>query len=351
MTGLHKILAPATAAALLLTGLLIFAGCSRQETRMARSMEQIHEEDGIPVRVDTLRYQPFQKHLGFFAKLAGIQEATKSAIIGGKIERIHARVGERVAARQVVVELDQTSPGFQYEQAKAAYDNAEKTYQRMTALLAAGETSQANFDGAEAQYLVAKRNYESQKKMLFVESPFDGTVVDLKVRAGDNVQGDVYLFTVAQLDRMHARLWITEKEVGRIRSGMTATTTFNGRTYRGKVTEVSLAADPYKQAFYADVEFENPNRELLSGSTVEIRILVYENPRAIIIPRNLVAYDTNGAYVFVAENQAAVKRYITNGNDSGIDYEVSSGLRNGDVVITQGAQMVDAGRRVQVIRN
>lgn len=323
-------------------------GCSRDQTE-ARSIERIYEEDGIPVRVDTIRYQTFQKNLAYFAKLSGTKEATKSAVIGGKIERINARVGDRVSAGRVIVELDQASPGFQYEQAKAAYENAQKTYQRMKAMLEAGETSQASFDGAEAQYLVAKRNYETQRKMIFVDSPFDGTVVDIKVRAGDNVQGDTHLFTVAQLDRMHTRLWVTEQEVLQMRPGMTATTQFNGKTYRGKITEISLAADPVKQAFYVDVEFGNPDRELRSGVTMNVEIRVYENTSAIIVPRNLIMHDMNGQFVFVKEKDSAVKRYITTGGGSGIDYEINSGLNVGDVIITHGASMVDAGRRVRVV--
>jgi len=327
---------------------VILSGCSRQDTT-ARSMEQIYEEDGIPVRVDTVRYQTFQKNLAYFARLSGVKEATKSAIIGGKIERINARVGDRVAANQVIIEMDQTSPGFQYEQAKAAFENAEKTYHRMKAMLEAGETAQANYDGAEAQYLVAKRNYETQRKLLFIDAPFDGTVVDIKVRAGDNVQGDTYLFTIADLDKMHARLWVTEQELSLLRTGMTAMTQFNNKTYRGRITEIALAADPYKQAFYVDVEFGNPGRELRSGITMNIEIRVYENASAIIVPRNLVMRDTSGEFVYVMENDIAVKRYISNGNSSGIDYEISSGLNVGDLIITHGASMVDAGSRVRLV--
>ncbi len=344
-TKKYYLVIPGLVAALLLASL---AGCSRQHTE-ARSMEQIYEEEGIPVRVDTIRYQTFEKNLAYFAKLSGVKEATKSAVIGGKIERINARVGDRVHANQVIVEMDQTSPGFQYDQAKAAYENAEKTYHRMKAMLEAGETSQANYDGAEAQYLVAKRNYQAQRKMLLIDSPFDGTLVDIKVRPGDNINGDTHVFTVAQLDRMHARLWVTEREVLQMLPGMTAATSFNGKTYRGKITEISLAADPFRQAFYVDVEFDNPNRELRSGITINIEIQVYENSRAITVPRNLVMRDTNGEFVYLKENNTAVKRYITNGNSSGIDYEVTGGLNIGDVIITHGASMVDAGRRVRVV--
>ena len=328
--------------------LMTVAGCSRQRTE-ARSMEQIYEEEGIPVRIDTVRYQTFEKELAYFAKLSGVKEATRSTVIGGKIERINVRVGDRVVDNQIIVEMDQTAPGFQYEQAKASYENAKKTFHRMKAMLEAGETSQANFDGAEAQYLVAKRNFEAQRKMLFIDSPFDGTIVDVKVRTGDNVNGDAHLFTVAQLDRMHARLWVTEKEVLRMRRGMTAATQSNGKTYTGRITDISLSADPFRQAFYVDVEFDNPQRELRSGITQSINIRVYENSRAITVPRNLVMRDTHGEFVYVLENDIAVKRYITNGSSSGIDYEITNGLEVGDLIITHGASMVDAGRLVRVV--
>ena len=142
-------------------------------------------------------------------------------------------------------------------------------------------------------------------------------MVDVKVKEGDNVKGDSYLFTVALLNKMRAKVWITEKEIGEIKKGMTATMLFAGKEYKGKVVEISMSVDPYKQAFYAEVEFDNPRNELKSGVTVEIKILVYEKAQAIIVPRNLVMSDENGQFVFVENAGIAERRYINNGNDTG----------------------------------
>ncbi len=326
------------------------SGCGGDETESVKSMEQIRSEEGIPVKVEVVEYKPFNKTLSFFSKLAGIQEATKTTSMGGKIEKIKANVGDHVAQDQIVIEFDTKNPGLQYEQSKNAYDIAEKTYQRTKALFQAGETSQANFDGAETQYLVSKRNYESIKQLLFSESPISGTIVDMKVNPGDNVKGDAHLFTVAQLQRMRTKIWASETEISEIRKGMKAEITVNGKTYTGRVTEVSMAVDPFRQAFYAEVEFDNSKNELKSGVTVDVKILVYENPKAIIIPRNLVSTDTKGAYVYVENNNSAVKRYITNGNDSGIYYEVSGGLNVGDRLIVQGQAHLDEGKKIKVIQ-
>jgi RND family efflux transporter MFP subunit len=333
---------------LTLPAVLVFQGCSKEKAD-AKSMEQIRNEEGVPVKVEEIKYKKFEKYYSFFGKLAGIKEATKGAMVGGKIEKISAKVGDQVKKDQVIVEFAEDNPGIQFMQAKESFDNAEKTYNRMKALLLAGETAQANYDAAETQYLVAKRNYESLKDMLFVDSPFDGILVDMKVNEGDNVNKDAHLYTVSQLNKMHTKIWASETEISSIKKGMNAKIEYNGRLYYGKVTEVSMAADPYKQAFYAEVEFDNPKLELKSGITADIKILIYENNKAVVISRNLIMTDEKGSYVFLDNKGTAEKRYVTNGNDSGLDFEIKNGLKPGDRLIVEGMSLLDNGTKVKLV--
>jgi membrane fusion protein (multidrug efflux system) len=330
--------------------MLLFLSCGNKSEETSKSMEEIQSEEGIPVKVETVEYKPFQKYLGFYSKLTGIKEATKEAMIGGKIEKINAGVGDYVKENQAIVQFDTDNPALQYEQAKTSYENAKKNYDRIKSLLDAGETSQANYDGAETQYLVSKRNYESLKQMLFIESPFDGRIVDLKVNEGDNVNKDFPLFTVAQTNKMRTKIWVTEKEIGSIKKGMKTIAVYNGKDYPGKITDVSLGIDPARQSFYVESEFDNSRNELLNGVTVEIKVLVYENPNAIIIPRNLMMNDDKGHYIFTENGGKAVKVYAENGKESGIYYEISKGLKPGDRLIVTGVDQLDNGTTVKVIQ-
>ena len=314
-----------------------------------KSEQQVSENE-IPVKVEEVKFQPFEKYLTFYSKLSGIKEATKGAMIGGKIEKINFTVGAYVKERDVVVEFDTYNPAAQYEQAKTAYENLKKNYERMKALLQAGETSQSNFDAIETQYLVAKRNYESVRQMLFIEAPFDGVIVDVKVHPGDNVKNEAALFTISQISKMRSKIWVSEKELSQFKKGMKAITEFAGEKFVGRVVEISMAIDPMKQAFFVEVEFDNPRGILKSGVTTEIKILTYENPEAIIIPRNLINKDENGIYVFVVKNNQAEKRYITNGKESGLYYEVSSGLNEGDMLVVKGSAQLDNGTNVKIIQ-
>ena len=328
---------------------IALTGCGGDE-EPAKSMAQIQQEDGIPVKVQTVELQSFEKFQNYFGKLSGIKEATKGAPFGGRIAQINYKVGNYVEANQVVVEFPVDEPGSMYETAKVTYENSKRMYERTKTLFEAGETSQVNLDNVEAQYLVNKRNYENAKQLTFIEAPFSGTIVDIKVNLGDNVNKDASLFTIAQLHKMRVRIWITEKEINQIKKGLPAEMMFGGKTYKGTVVDKSLALDPAKQAFYAEVEFDNSNRELKSGVTVEVKVLIYKNPEAIVIPRNIVMSDGGGQYVFVDKNGVAEKRYVTNEQESGVDYEISSGLQVGDkLVINGGAQLTD-GAKVNVIQ-
>ncbi len=328
---------------------VLINGCGKDE-QTSKSIEQIQGEEGVPIKVTEVKLQPFKKYLSYFSKLSGIKEATRSSIVGGKIEKINFKVGDFIKEDQVVLQFPTDHLAVQYEQAKSAFENAEKTYDRMKALLQAGQTAQANYDAAETQYLVAKSNLQAAKDMIFIDSPFDGYLVDLKVNEGDNVKSETHLFTVAQLYKMKAKVWVTDKEIGLIKKGMNAEIIYNNKTYIGKVTDISLGIDPVQQAFYAEIEFPNSNMELKNGLTVEVKILVHENNKAIVVPRNLVQKDEKGVFVFVDEKGKAAKKYITNGMDSGIEYEVTGGLNKGDQLITQGASQLNDGAKVKVIQ-
>jgi len=333
----------------LVTAAVFLNGCGKDE-QTSKSIEQIQEEEGVPIKVTQVKLQPFKKYLSYFSKLSGIKEATRSSIVGGKIEKINFKVGDFIKEGQVVLQFPTDHMAAQYEQAKSAFENAEKTYDRMKALLQAGETAQANYDAAETQYLVAKSNLQASKDMIFIDSPFDGYLVDLKVNEGDNVKSETHLFTIAQLFKMKAKVWVTDKEIDLIKKGMNAEVTYNNKTHIGKLTDVSLGIDPVQQAFYAEIEFPNTSMELKNGLTVEVKILVHENSKAVVVPRNLVQKDEKGVFVFVDEKGKAAKKYITSGMDSGIEYEVTGGLDMGDRLITQGASQLNDGVKVKVIQ-
>jgi len=327
---------------------LSISACQKK-VKPGKSIEQIRAESGVPVRVMTIGERGFEKDLSFFAKVTGIKETMQQAALDDKIVKINAQVGSRVREGQIIVEFPKDNPKIQYEQAKFAYENSKKLYERMKQLLAAGETSQQNFDNAETQYLVAKRNWESIYKLIYIESPISGTITQMLVKEGDKVKAGDNLFTVAQLQKVKAKIWASPIEVQYIKPGMSATMRVNGDEFVGKVAIVDLSIDPKHNAYGVEIHFDNPQGKIRSGVTAEIRINAYRKNQTIVISRKYIVRDGDDKFVYVEKDGKAFKREIKTGVESSIDIEILEGLEPGDRLITDGIFLLRDGSKVKIV--
>jgi membrane fusion protein, multidrug efflux system len=339
---------------LFLFSFLVITSCMKEEKSGTKSMEEIHAEEGLPVNIKILEETKFDKQLSFFARLSGIKESEQATNFAEKVKRINARVGQNVRAGQVIVELSSDIPSLQYEQAKLAMENAEKTFNRMKALLESGETSQQNYDQTKMAYDVSKKNFESLEKMIKIESPFSGTLISLDVKEGEiPTQSSPGmprpLFTVAQLDIIKATIQVNETEINNLRLGMPAKINYNREEFTGKISMISPALNPRTQAFEVEVNFQNGSRKLKSGVTTDLIINIYTNPNAIVVPINLIVSEHDKDYVFIEKNGIAQKKEIKLGYENGINVEVVEGLKTGDHLINCCKTQLKDGMKVNLV--
>jgi RND family efflux transporter MFP subunit len=327
-----------------------FSGCSGEEVEKPKSLEQIQKEEGIPVTLEKVTPNNFTKELTFFGKFKGDKETIIGAMIGGRISKINYRPGANVKQNDVIIEFPEDSPASQYQQAKSAYLNSSKNYERMKALFDKGEIAQAQFEGVETQYKVDKRNFETLKDMLKLDAPYNGTITEIMVHEGDNVKAETALFTIAKLDKMKIRISLSDSERMQIKKGMKAVATVGGKSFTGSVYELSLSVNPMTQAFYADLIFDNSQREILAGTTADVKILTYENDNAIVITRNLVKKENDKYYLFLSNGNSSKKQYVTVANENGTEYEIESGLKEGDLLIVKGTSNLEDGTKIKVIK-
>ncbi|HCX59187.1 MAG TPA: efflux RND transporter periplasmic adaptor subunit, partial [Candidatus Cloacimonas sp.] len=94
--------------------IMLLSACGKKE-QDAKSMEQLHEELGIPVRVSQIESDTFVQQLIYNASLQGMQESTVQAMLGDVVTGIKAKVGDRVEKGDVIVTFPVNSPSAQYE--------------------------------------------------------------------------------------------------------------------------------------------------------------------------------------------------------------------------------------------
>jgi len=172
---------------------LILSGCSKD------SAMDVEPEKVVPVNVALSQMEDLEEYQSFPGQVVAVDEVSLSAKMGGKVEQILVKEGDKVRAGQVLIKLEQKDVVSQLNQAeagldaakaqssslenaqlpqqiaqlesalnqaKANFENVRENYERMKSLYSEGAISEQEFDGIELQYTVAKEQHESAKTQL-----------------------------------------------------------------------------------------------------------------------------------------------------------------------------------------
>ncbi len=337
-------------AGILVLNYLVFLcmSCS-QDKSDSKSMEQLHEEKGVPVRIKEVRQSRLVSEHTFFSVLTGIQESTAGAKVAGRVEKIFYRVGDRVEKDAVVASFPTDNPAAQYVQAKVGYEHARATRDRMKNLYEHGGISLQDFENAETQFKVAKANWHAVRQSVKVLAPIDGTITGIDVRVSDNVNPGDVLFTVSDYSKLKAKIDVSENRIENIRQGAQATARWGDSVLQGRVVQVDMSMNSREQAFGVHLVFDNPGQRVHSGVNAEIRILSERQAGSVVIERKNTLSRGEGRYVFVAENGVARLRPVEIVPSAGLDVKVQAGLAPGDSLIVEGRLLLKDGDKINII--
>ena len=327
---------------------MLLSGCGSQQEE-AKSMEQIYSEEGVQVRTEKVKLTGFEDKRSYNAALSGIEESSAYAVISDKIAKVHARVGDAVKKDEVIVSFPTDNPAAQYYQAKVSFENAAASYRRMEDLYATGGISQQELDNAKTAFWVAEANWDAVQQSVLVRAPISGVVTKVNVRESDNVREDEELFTVSRIDKLKAKIWVSDKDVRSFQRGLPASAAWRGTEISGRVVQVDMSVNKERQAFGVTVELDNPEKIPLTGVVAEVSVDLYSNPQAIVVERKNILKQNSRSYVFVADGGVAKKKFVTLGNVHGLDVEVVEGLAPGDELVIEGQMHLQDGAKIRII--
>jgi membrane fusion protein, multidrug efflux system len=326
-----------------------FSGCAKKK-EASKNMEQLQKENGIPVSVTEITPKPFIQELNYNASLSGIEESTAKAMVSDIILKVNAKVGDYVKKDQVIITFPQDTPSAQYTQANSAYLNAKQTYERMQRLFAQGAISQQDLDNVTTAYQVAKANFNTSSQMIFVKAPISGYITAMKVSAASHVSPGDELFTVSNISKYKATIWVPDSDIQMIKKGQKAVANWGDQVLTGKISSVALAMDQDQKAFKTEIIFDTHPKQIISGITLQIRVEVARINDAIVVERKSILEENDKMYVYLVQGNKAIRTEITTKHDNGIEYEVVSGLKPGDKMVTSGLNLLTDNCLVQVVK-
>jgi RND family efflux transporter MFP subunit len=290
--------------------------------------------------------------LTLYGTVTADRSAAVSSRVMANVVAVPARVGQSVAAGDVLVEIDATTASGQVAQARgalaqarAALSLAERNYERYKALAASGSASALELDMNRMQYEQAKGAVQqgegaveaasSVARESRVTAPFVGRVAARLVEAGDLAAPGRPLVTI---ESATGRRLVVQVPAGAVaasglKAGQKLSVRVDGGAAEviGTVVEMSPGADPGSHTYTVTLE--------LSGTPVATgltgRAFLDGAPRpSVLVPESAVL--ASGGINLVAIKDDAGKartRAVTTGAVSGGKIEILSGLSGGETVL------------------
>jgi HlyD family secretion protein len=186
-----------------------------------------------------------------------------------------------------------------------------------------------------------------------VTAPVNGTLYALPVRAGQYVRVGDLLAEVGDLARVQVRAFVDEPELGSLSKDQPVEITWDaqpGQTWRGRTETIPKAVVARGTRSVGEVlcSVENEKLQLLPNTNVNVVIRVRERADALVAPRAAVRTEGSQRFVFVLDGSTVRRRDVQVGIASATQYEVLSGLREGERVAIPGDAMLRDGITVRL---
>lgn len=304
-----------------------------------------------------------------------VQTADVGSQVGGVIMRITFREGQDVAAGQTLFELDPRSFRAALEQARgnlardlAQWQSARLDAERADRLLAENLISPSDHDKATASAEALRAGVEADSgavanarlnlEFSSIRAPIPGRTGKLNVHVGDLIKAATSdpLVTINQIRPIRASFTVPQDQlplVQRYRASDPKVYVHadgpDSLEFGGRLVFVDNAVDPSTGTLLLKGEFANPDGRLWPGERVEVRLVLAVEPHALVVPAPAVTTGPQGPYVYVLNaDSTATPRPVTVKRADDVTAVLGSGLKPGEIVVTDGQFRIAPGSRVIV---
>lgn len=311
------------------------------------------------------------------------------AEVSGRIKTLNVQLGDDVKAGDVIAEIDSLNQENAVKAAEASLANIEAQKSVKEASLAQAKVSLARAEKLNPEKLVSDADFQAaqlavqtaegdlkavdaqiQQAELSVESaqlnldrtkivaPSDGTVVAVSVEVGQSVNASnssPTIVKIANLDKMVVKAEISEADVPRVEPGQKVYFTILGdpdtridATLRAiepapeSIADDSTSSSSSTAIYYNGLfDVDNPGHKLRISMTAQVTIVLEDATNVLTIPASVLGNKTrDGDYMVMVWDQASEKpepRKVAVGLNNKITAEITSGLEDGDLVVTTAA--------------
>ncbi|MBN2384993.1 efflux RND transporter periplasmic adaptor subunit [bacterium] len=323
-----------------------------QENLTREGIEAIQEREGFPVTITTVVRGHFTVWRTVQGKVEGYRQALITTPEAARVAVIRAKVGDPVQANTPIISLDENDPKnkSRVKLLRSVYEDALNDFEKYKKLYESGGVSKDVLDKTELKLEAARTDLESAKSTVHLTCPFDGILLALYVREGENAESDKTLAVVSSLGTVRIVTSVSDRDVREFQPGQKVLVRYNSQEpLEGTVERVGLGANPDNGLFDLELKVKNTNAVLKSGMFVSAEILIVDAAESLSLDTRAIRRDFQGQdYVWLVKDGTATKRSIT------IVYRnethcLIEGLAENSQVVLSGKDLLREGVRLLIL--
>lgn len=239
--------------------------------------------------------------------------------------------------------------GDPVKRARIAYETAKEELERAEKLVGQKIVSQKDFNSIKERYENARIAYEALapnagQEGVAIKAPIGGYLKSCLVKEGDYVSVGQPVASITQNRKLYLRADVSERYYGVLSTIRSANfkpsyseETFSLKELDGRLLSYGKATDD--AAYYIPVTFEFANRgNIVPGAFAEVYLLSDERQNVISLPVSAITEEQGLNFVYIQLDETCYKKQeVTLGCTDGNRVEITSGLKGGESVVTQGA--------------
>lgn len=305
----------------------------------------------VLVVTDTVRMRKLNTTYQYVGTFKPLRKVTIAAQTQGKIVTVGVKEGERIQSGALIAQVDDAYKQAQLLAAKAKFENAQRKLQRYQDASVGKGISQMQVDNARTEMQEARAQVEQLKVQIdrcYITAPFSGIISKRNIDPGATVAFGSPIAELLDLSVLELVITVPEEEIGNFKEGQSLNVYSNiypDTTFSGTVTVVSASANA-SHKFEVKIRVNNDYRQLRAGMFGKIT-LVQTRDSVLAIPRTALMGSTQDPEVFVVQDSVAQLQDIDIGQSNDRLIGVTSGLEEGDIIVTKGKINITDGTKVQ----
>lgn len=275
--------------------------------------------------------------------VSGIREAVVVSETTGIIEEVQFVLGQKVAAGDLLVQVDDTIEKLNMEQAEHQYETAmidlnakEQSFESGNVSRAALIQARSTAGGAKVQYERAKKAFEDCS----IRTSIGGFIASKEstVSVGNYLTPGARIARVVDLFELEVEITLGEGEIGLVEEGAPAVVRVGSACEEGPfdatVVAVAAGSDPATGSFAVVVRWPNEcGEKIKSGMSAEVTIEARNVEKQLIVPSSAIITEDNKTFVKIAQDGIVKQTQIEVGRRRGNKAVVTEGLTEGDLII------------------